>query len=299
MALDLGYRRIERSSPGDRLDWLCDKVDLSLCECMGDGAAGTIRAPQGVDGMLMRLQLAPLARHRAIINGRTVALEPMPTGSVMLHDLQDEPEIAIEAVSHGIVFFLSRRVLRRVAERRGGIWHEALQTETVTIDPVIHNLALCLMPEANGRPVSQSPFAQHIAQALVAHVLAAYSRNAVCETARGGLARWQVRRAKDMLGADLMKRSELTEVARECGLSLSHFSRSFRQTVGDTPHGWLIRRRLERAQAMLRDSAAPLAEIALSCGFADQSHFTRLFSREVGVSPGSWRRALEVRAAPC
>ena len=81
----------------------------------------------------------------------------------------------------------------------------------------------------------------------------------------------------------------------ECGLSLSHFSRSFRQSVGDSPHGWLIKRRLEAAPAMMRDSALTLADVALTCGFADQSHFTRVFYRAVGVAPGSWRRSLTMR----
>jgi AraC-like DNA-binding protein len=293
MALELGYRRIDRSAPGAGSEWLCRNVDMSICEWMGDGRPAAIRAPRGTDGVLLRLQLADLPPHRATINARSVRLDAMPAGSVMLHDLQDEPEIFLDAASHAVVFFLSRRALRRGAERDGGLWHEALRTEMVAPDPMIHNLAQCLLPDMARRA---SSCVRHVAQALVAHVLATYGRRAAPEVARGGLARWQVRRATDMLGADLMKRSELTEVARECGLSLSHFSRSFRQTVGDTPHGWLIRRRLERAQAMLRDSGAPLAEIALSCGFADQSHFTRLFSREMGVSPGSWRRAQEPRA---
>lgn len=298
MALEMGYRRIVRSAPGEGVDWLCRNADVSICEWMGDGAPASISGPRGVDGVMLRLQLQDLGPHRATINARAVRLDAMPAGSVMLHDLQDEPEIQLEAASHAILFFFSHKALRRAGERGAGFWHEALQTEMATADPVIHNLALCLLPEMAGRPGSHSPFAHYIAQALVAHLLSAYGRRSPGEVARGGLARWQVRRAKDMLGADLMKRSELTEVARECGLSLSHFSRSFRQTVGDTPHGWLIRRRLERAQAMLREGEMPLAEIALSCGFADQSHFTRLFSREIGVSPGSWRRALEPRAVP-
>ena len=57
------------------------------------------------------------------------------------------------------------------------------------------------------------------------------------------------------------------------------------------PHQWLQHRRLERAKQALEKSSASLSAIAVDCGFADQSHFTRTFSRAVGVSPGAWRRA--------
>jgi AraC-like DNA-binding protein len=56
------------------------------------------------------------------------------------------------------------------------------------------------------------------------------------------------------------------------------------------PHAWLLQCRVDAAKSMLRDRRLPLSEVALGCGFADQSHFTRVFSRLVGVSPGLWRR---------
>ena len=85
----------------------------------------------------------------------------------------------------------------------------------------------------------------------------------------------------------------LKEVARECRLSVSHFSRAFCRTVGVAPHTWLLRHRVEIAKAKLQDSRVPLWEVAQACGFADQSHLTRVFTRMVGVGPGAWRRALD------
>ncbi len=58
------------------------------------------------------------------------------------------------------------------------------------------------------------------------------------------------------------------------------------------PHRWLLQRRIDQAKALLRETAEPLAEIAIRCGFADQSHFTRTFTRAAGVSPGAWRRSV-------
>ena len=109
---------------------------------------------------------------------------------------------------------------------------------------------------------------------------------------RGGLAAWQERRAKDMLVANLDGAVALADVAQECRLSVSHFSRAFRQSMGVAPHRWLLNRRVEFAKELLQAPDSSLSEIALRCGFADQSHFTRVFTRRAGVSPGAWRRGV-------
>lgn len=106
----------------------------------------------------------------------------------------------------------------------------------------------------------------------------------------GGLAKWQERRAKEVIAARLDSKLSIVEIAEACGLSASHFTRAFQQSLGLSPHQWLTERRIERAQALLRDAERPISEIANSCGFADQSHFTRVFTGVVGKSPGAWRR---------
>ncbi|MGO4287978.1 helix-turn-helix domain-containing protein, partial [Bosea sp. TAB14] len=75
-------------------------------------------------------------------------------------------------------------------------------------------------------------------------------------------------------------------MGRECGLSPGYFSRAFRNTTGFSPHQWLIRKRIERARDILRCGRLELADIAVACGFADQSHFTNVFAKLEGVSPG-------------
>jgi AraC family transcriptional regulator len=83
----------------------------------------------------------------------------------------------------------------------------------------------------------------------------------------------------------------LSEMARECGLSVSHFTRAFRKSFGMSPYRWLLERRLHRAKALLVASDISIAEIAIRSGFSDQAAFTRAFARIVGDSPGRWRRA--------
>jgi AraC family transcriptional regulator len=107
---------------------------------------------------------------------------------------------------------------------------------------------------------------------------------------RGGLAPWQERRAKELMSTHLNREISLAFVAGECKLSVSHFARSFKQCTGKPPHRWLLENRVEKAKELLIDAELPLAEIALECGFSDQSHFTRVFSRIAGTSPGTWQR---------
>jgi AraC family transcriptional regulator len=108
---------------------------------------------------------------------------------------------------------------------------------------------------------------------------------------RGGLAPWQMRRTAQVLNERLGSKVTLARLAGECGVSVAHFGRAFKQTTGRTPHHWLVEQRVEHAKQLLVTSALPLAEIAATCGFADQSHFTRVFSQLVGSGPGAWRRA--------
>jgi len=109
--------------------------------------------------------------------------------------------------------------------------------------------------------------------------------------ARCRLAPWQVARTTRFIDANLDKKIAIREIAATARLSPSHFSRAFRATVGLSPHAYVIRRRIERAQQMIRGADGQLSEIALECGFSDQAHLTKLFHRVVGVSPGAWRRA--------
>ena len=108
--------------------------------------------------------------------------------------------------------------------------------------------------------------------------------------ARGGLAPWQMRRITEYTERHLGHTIKLIDLARLAGMSRSHFSRAFRTTTGIPPHRWHLNARIRHAQELLLDNGLPLVEIALRTGFADQSHFTRCFQRQIGTTPGAWRR---------
>jgi AraC family transcriptional regulator len=111
------------------------------------------------------------------------------------------------------------------------------------------------------------------------------------EQARGGLAPWQIRKVSSYIDANLDRTIRNEELAAVARLNTSHFGRAFRNSFGEPPHEYVIRRRVERAQGLMLSTDAPLSAIALDCGLADQAHLSRLFRRVVGESPRAWRRA--------
>jgi transcriptional regulator GlxA family with amidase domain len=107
----------------------------------------------------------------------------------------------------------------------------------------------------------------------------------------GGLAPWQIRRVTTHIEAHLDETIRNSELAALVRLSSFYFCRAFRESFADSPHGYIMRRRVERAQGLMLTTNIPLAQVAVSCGIADQAHFNRLFRRFVGETPGAWRRA--------
>ena len=106
---------------------------------------------------------------------------------------------------------------------------------------------------------------------------------------KGGLTRLRLNRALEYIQANLDGEIHLEDLGRAAGLSPFHFAKLFKQSTGSTPHQYVVQRRLERATELLRSTEVNLSEVALECGFADQSHFANVFRRFVGVTPSQYR----------
>jgi AraC family transcriptional regulator len=108
--------------------------------------------------------------------------------------------------------------------------------------------------------------------------------------ARGGLAAWQILRVRAFIDGNLHRAIHIRDLSAIARRSPAHFSRKFKLAVGESPHAYVVRRRLERACHLMMTSTASLSEIALSVGFSDQAHLCRLFRQAFGQSPANWRR---------
>jgi AraC family transcriptional regulator len=129
--------------------------------------------------------------------------------------------------------------------------------------------------------------ASHILQAEIERCSGANSLT------RGGLAAWQILRVRAYIDSNLHRTIHIRDLSAVARRSPAHFSRKFKLAVGESPHAYVVKRRLGRACHLMMTGAASLSEIALSVGFSDQSHLCRLFRQAFGQSPASWRRDFE------
>jgi AraC family transcriptional regulator len=273
------------------------KAEIAATEIRCDhplpGMSGSL---QWEDAFVAGLLLRDFPDHEYWEDGRQAAVCDLRAGEIIFWDLKREPVVLLDKPYHCLNFYLPRAALNAIADdtnapRVGDLSYKpGAGVDDVMISSLRSTMLLAL---ANPEQVSQL-FVDHVMLAVGMHVAQTYGgMRPLSPRVRGGLAPWQVRRAKEILSAHLDGSIPLQEVARECHLSMSHFSRQFRRTTGLPPHKWLLTRRIEVAKEKLGDWRLSLSDVAAACGFADQSHLTRVFTRMVGVSPGAWRRALK------
>jgi len=168
-----------------------------------------------------------------------------------------------------------------------------LQAHDILQDSRLRRFMKILLREKRSAFQSGILFLDSIAIAMASYLVRHYSVTPSIERSfTGGMTPSILRRCIEFMETHLERDLQLRELAREAGISTSHFIRSFRQSTGKIPHQYLLRRRVERAKTVMRDQRASLTEVALACGFADQHHLARIFRRIAGVSPSSYRRSL-------
>lgn len=157
--------------------------------------------------------------------------------------------------------------------------------------PQITNLMLTLREEADSQNAGGLATVEAVTTAL-GHLLL---RHAGIERPRpvrshGGLSALAKRRVLELIDAALDARLTVEMLSREVGLSPAHFARAFKESLGRAPHQYLLALRLARARRLLETTPLSLSDIAQRSGFADQAHFTRLFKRAFGTTPGALMR---------
>ena len=271
------------------------KAEIAVTEIRcDDPLPGMTNPVQWEDAFLVGLVLRDFPHRVYWEEGRQTPVCDLRAGDTCVHDLKRDPVILLDKPHHSLFFYLPRAVLNAIADdasapRIGDL--DCRQAAGVN-DATIAGLGGTILSALSRPQQANRLFVDHVTLAVGVHVASTYGGlRPVSRPARGGLAPWQERRAKEILSANLDGNMPLKDVARECRLSVSHFSRAFRRTMGVAPHNWLLTRRVELAKEKLRDRELSLSDVALACGFADQSHLTRMFTGTVGISPGAWRRA--------
>ncbi|MHA6892861.1 AraC family transcriptional regulator [Ralstonia pseudosolanacearum] len=224
---------------------------------------------------------------RQSFKGKTVLLGPgcislMPPGEI--HDGVAQGDGAYTLKT----FRLSQALLADLAQDISGTDHEPELVATLLEDPALAGHLLRLhdaMQHSGGASTLQM---QSEWLALLAFLLR-QSRAIVPEHVNGALSPAQWQRVRDYCFAHAGDKITLDDLASLCALGRFQFLKQFKQTVGMTPHAWLVRLRLERACSLLSTRSKAIAEVAQEVGFYDQSHFNRAFRQAFGVAPSHYQ----------
>ncbi len=272
-----------------------NKTTVAVTRCTLDAPTHGPTSPiPGEDAYMVVLQTGKRSHRELWLDGKAVRTQPLNPGEVTLHDLRRRPVFKMYTPINSLNFYVPRQALDACADNAGAHRVEELHFTpgTGSDEKILAALGRTLLPAFEHPEQVSRLFVEHVTLAFVSQLAHSFGGMKINERrVRGGLAPWQERRVKELIEANLSGELPLAMLAAECGLSVSHFSRAFRQSIGTSPHRWLLRRRVELAQDRLRDPKLSLSEVGLSCGFADQSHFTRVFTGLSGMSPGAWRRS--------
>jgi AraC family transcriptional regulator len=265
-------------------------VDDVRSEAPDRGVASPI---PGESAFLLGLQRNDLAAHELWLGGRPVRVVPFPQGMMSLLNLALDPTPYPDGAFDFCSVYFRRDTFDRLADDLGEVRIDELDIRpgVAVNDRVVTNLGPCLRSTIEKPEQINTLFIDNVVMALHTHLAQRYGGLRISRTSeRGGLTPWQLRLARDALNAQLDRRVSLVQIASDCGLSVSHFAKAFKRSTGVSPHRWLTQRRVDRAKELMRATTTLLAQVALACGFCDQSHFTRVFFRATGVTPNQWRQ---------
>jgi AraC family transcriptional regulator len=229
------------------------------------------------------------------VDNRHSRITGWPAGGVGIYDLEANPRVRNRGPVDWVHYHIPRETFDAFTDDNEVSRIDSLQVLPGTVDPVLHQLTQIILPSLTQPQAFSTLFLEYFRLLFCAHVGQKYSTSMNRVTRpRGGLAPWQKRRVIDMFREHLDGSIRLPTLARQCGLSVSHFARAFRQSFGTPPHHYLVRQRVECAKLLLSGTNRALCEVAQQAGFADQPSFSRTFKAAVGVTPGQWRRQMSI-----
>lgn len=237
------------------------------------------------------LQLRDSPKRELFLGGRSVYRGGYGARTTSIVNLEQEPTANLQSPFDVLHFYVPRTALDEITDEQGAPRIATLACERGVFDATVWHLGQALLPALERPQEIGEMYADHLLLATHTYFAVAFGGMRLPEYGRrGALAPWQVRCSTELMIERMSEDISLSEPAAACGLSSSYFARAFKKSMGMPPHRWMLLQRVLRAKSLLRDADRSLSDIAAACGFADQSHFTRVFTATVGASPGAWRK---------
>jgi AraC family transcriptional regulator len=193
-----------------------------------------------------------------------------------------EVEFSVLAICPTLLYQITQESMQREIE---------LIPQLAIDDPVIQQLALALKLEIQTGCLSGRLYGELLGTALAARLVQNYAvSKPSLEFKANGLSRSQLERVIDYMQANLTQDLSILDLATLTCMSESHFSRSFKRSVGIAPYQYLMQQRVERAKQLLAQRSISISTIALDCGFANQTHLTKVFRQMTGMTPKAYQK---------
>jgi AraC-like DNA-binding protein len=244
------------------------------------------------DQVMVAVELRPFRPTNVFCDGRHIRRPASRPGVLALYDLRRSWSADLRDPFDNLNVYLPLTSFQDFATERGCSSLELhYDLEEIRCDAVMLHLMQAIVPVLERPREVSTLFLDSLFLAVRDHVAATYGTFSPKTTrSRWGLTARQLRHALEYIEANLSEDVSLADIADACAASISSLVRGFKTALGISPHQWVLNRRIALAQRLIYEGAAPLSDVAASCGFADQSHLTRVFMRRVGSSPTAWRR---------
>ena len=282
------------------------EMSVASVRCAGATVANYKRDKPGLgisnpnpnsDTFMIVVSLRDLPTHSTWRNGKHLAVPPMKTGTLACLDLRDTWVADLSYAFDSFHAFIPQSCFDDVTREMRVPSINALRCMNTDSqhDGTMHGLASAMVPLIAAARTPSALVADHILTAMIGHLALTYGdTDRPVDLPTLSLGRVEISRVAELLLDDLKADVGLSTLATACGLSVRQFQRAFKQAFGMTPHRWRAQHRVELAQQRLEFTTDSLSDIAEVCGFADQSHFTHVFSQIAGVSPGVYRRRVRL-----
>ncbi|WP_245456160.1 AraC family transcriptional regulator [Mesorhizobium sp. M2A.F.Ca.ET.043.05.1.1] len=264
---------------------------MTFYQKTSDSAAiGRVETPATNRGFLIGLS-GTGGHRRTVFKGNSATDHDFGENSVYVRDFSEHYKADLRGSFDFVLLEVTNAALARIADREGESSRVDLSRGVHDADPVLAGLLGALFSTSPQPSKPSALFIDQMSVAIGTHILQRYGAGEPAPPGRRyALSSRRVATVVEMIDSRLNGNISIDNLASACGLSSAVFTSAFRETTGKTPHQWLMKRRVEKSRGLLLNSNLSLVEIARSCGFTDQSHFTRIFARETGTPPGAWRR---------